>query len=254
MALTLTPRPTDAGVRITVTDATTVAVQRIDSTGVHLVRHAPLASPWPAGTVLLDRECPLIGTATYRALTAAGLVTSTVAITLALAAPGTPILTVPVRPSLDARPLLVLGLEPTSTAQTTVHEVIGRADPITSILTLGSRRGPVRVLCADEDAAAAVADLYAVGEVVMLRVAGRDRATLYHVATDVRTLPSYATSRPDGEVHEVEVSAVEVRPPSGVVITSPWTYADLADSTTTTTYAEVLATYATYTALLDGPA
>ncbi|WP_053203792.1 hypothetical protein [Jiangella muralis] len=73
-------------------------------------------------------------------------------------------------------PLLVLGWSPTREARTRVHQLIGRPDPDVTLRPHALRTGTLRILCADEAAAAAMEQLHARG--VVLTLADDDLTTV----------------------------------------------------------------------------
>lgn len=257
MSLVIFGAPEQGALSIHITDADTYLVERIDARGVAGVRHPDLADPdgpFPAGTELLDRECPLTGPVTYRSIGYLGDVVDQVTLTTALADPGTAVLTVPLRPQLVCWPLLVTGLDDTRQGQVAEHTVIGRADPITTTGVLATRRGPITLLLADAAAATSLVSVLDPGEVLMLRIAGRPASDRYMVITEASLRPSVETSAPGGEVIAATLEHIEVARPTGLVIESGWTYDDLVSDTSLPTYASLLGAYPTYLALLDGPA
>ncbi|SDT69445.1 hypothetical protein [Jiangella sp. DSM 45060] len=65
-------------------------------------------------------------------------------------------------------PLLVLGWAPARQARTRVHQLLGRPDPDVTLRPHALRAGQLRILCADEVAAAAMEQMHAAGTVLTL--------------------------------------------------------------------------------------
>lgn len=84
----------------------------------------------------------------------------------------------------------VLSYDESSQSNGSLHEIIGRADPIANPGPLALRAGSFDVFCADYRTAKAVRTLLSTGDVAQLRQPTHPGLDLYFVAQDVRIAPA----------------------------------------------------------------
>lgn len=103
----------------------------------------------------------------------------------------TPALALPSEGTVAGVPLaLVLNYEETSESNGSLHDIIGRADPIANPGPLTLRTGSLELFCTDYPTAKAIRALLATGEVAQMRQPTYAGADLYFVAQDVRIQPA----------------------------------------------------------------
>ncbi|MEV7972867.1 hypothetical protein [Cellulomonas sp. NPDC089187] len=242
--ITATWEPERAAVLLRVDPTSPVlSITRTDANGSAAVRLQEDAFPITDDISVRDYEAAH-GLVAYSAATAAGAVTAEVTVTLTA-----PRLAAVVLPNARADLDLITGYESGRQPAVSVHQVIGRADPVPVLGPLRTRTGTLRIFCKSWDAAQEVVAVYAAAEVVLLRQPWYRGMDMYHVATGAVTC-SPATEA--GVRWMVEVPYTEVRRPiddlRGAI---SWTYDRLA--ATGGTYAQVRGGYATYAALSAGP-
>lgn len=192
-SVTLTPIP------VTWTGTT---ILRTDVNGTDIpVREDRAGNDTVAGAMTIrDYEAALVGPVNYRVVDGAGASTSAAALAApvdpgvwltlpATAGPGTP--TPP-----TARPIVsVLDFDEASSTRGTLHEVIGRADPLGNPGPLSTRAGSFTLWCADYAAADAVRAMLAGGDVALLRQPTHSSLDLYFLAQRVALAWDDETSR-----------------------------------------------------------
>jgi len=198
--------------------------------------------------VVQDYEAALSGLVTYTAVvgeSGTGLVErATASVTDLL--PDAAVLAPATLPQYLERLELVTGFEGTRDAQTTVHDVVGRADPLVVLGPLGTRRGLLSVWCRSYAAGLAVQAVYTRGEVALLRQAYEPGLDLYHVATST-------SLGMDGTRWRVSVTFVEVDAPLSPLLGSTgWTF-DQA-SAQYPTFQVAMATFPTFNEYTAGVA
>lgn len=246
MSVTLTATA-DAGLGRVVLEwtatADVIALSRTDANGTRPVRTVDGVLPADSG-VVEDYEVALLGDVTYVAETAAEADSDTVAMT------GVDTwLSVPTAPANAVILDLVTGLESEQESMGTVHEVIGRADPLPVLGGLRARQGEIGLWCQDWAAAAAVARLHGHSAVMLLRQPDYAGLDLWYVPTSVRVQPSDDLTAVRRWV--VSVGYREVLPQTGPLVgTLGRTYGDLvADHAT---YLAAAQTYDTYADVVTG--
>lgn len=226
-------------------DLADFTLTRTDVNGVRPVRLLDGQEIIDGTLVVEDAEAALLGTITYSLTSATGAVTS--ASTTLEGATGYR-LAPAVFPQYAATAGLVTGFIGDRPSATTVHDVIGRADPVVRLAALGTRRGSMTFWCADYAQLVALLDVYRRGEVVLLRQPDHAGLDLYHVATDTTEQPYDA----EGRRWRLDVEYVEVSYPVGPLLgSSTWTWDDVA--ATYPTWDAVMAAYPTWNALQIGP-
>lgn len=161
-----------------------------------------------------------------------------------------PWLMVPIAPNYSETAEAVTDYSAGRTTSSTVHSIIGRADPIVALGKLGSRKGTLEVFADTVTAANKLARVFDRGEVVMLKqpVDGID---MYFTADDLEISP-YSVQ---GEVtrYKFTVRYTEVLRPIGTLAGAlGWTFDALAAAYPS--FNAVLADYATFDDLTIGGA
>jgi hypothetical protein len=239
VTITIAAAPGTAGaVVLTVTtDNPLIALTRSDRNGTRPVRLEAGALPASGTLTLRDYEPAIAGPVHYRASTAYG--TAAVWITLP---EQRPIFILPALPLASAAANTVFDYSATRRARATVHEVIGRPDPIIVHSRMGTRSGTLSVLCDDHADLMDLQNLLAQGYPVFYRQAENRGQDMYFHALEAAAVPNTGA-------WELTITYRELGFPDGPVISGAgWTYADLAAEGGS--YAEVVDTYADYTALL----
>lgn len=138
-------------------------------------------------------------------------------------------------------------------AGTTLHQVIGRRDPLPVLRAAATRTGEFVVVCPSLQVAQALQDLLGMAQVFQLRQSDQQSLDLYFVPTDVGLEHSEAnwTTSPRPERRwSVRVAFTETGWPIGPTVPATvWTYQDLADAYDD--YASVAAAFDTYVDLLE---
>lgn len=223
LALTATPDPANAGVRLHVTGAAAgpVSIVRSDRNGLAEVRQHEGSLPVAGDLVVDDWEAALDGPVTWTVTDAAGAA-STADLPAGLGV-DTPWISHPGRPSLN-RPVTVRSDdEPEWAGRATRHDVIGRAVPVYVTQPLGGRSGVLELLAASWDEARAIRDVYTDGVPVLLRQPCLTGADYYHVPDSVRLAPATARRWRDRWVVTVRYAQVDY-PYGAPVGTRGWTY------------------------------
>ena len=140
---------------------------------------------------------------------------------------------------------LVVGFEGTRTALTTVHDVVGRADPLVVMGPLGTRRGRLDIFVAEYATGRALEAVYGLGEIVLMRQPTVPGLDLYHVARS--TFLGQDQSR-----WRLTVDYVEVAAPTGPLLGAlGWTFDAAADWYPT--FAAARAAFPTFNEYAVGP-
>lgn len=223
--MTLTPRPSTRSVILSIDPSSTVtAVLRSDANGARAVRTQAGRLPASAPFVMEDSEAALTGPISYTVIETTGWGSPASGVT-ALDLPASVFeVTMAMAPVLSATPHLVTGYTASRTSHTTLHEVIGRADPVASVGPLGTRTGTLTLFCTGYDAARVVERVYSRSQVVLLRQAAYAGMDMYHVTTQVTMEPeSIETDRWRVSVDYTEVAY----PPGDQIGTLGWSIDDL---------------------------
>lgn len=246
--ITLTADSELGTVEITITyTENVISLLRADVNGTRAVRLHAGTLPTTEGTGTLritDYEPALAGLIQYRALGAGGELASDW-----ISFPGEacrPRFTIPAVPifglSIDA----LTGYDATRLSRSTVHEIIGRDDPLVVQGRMRNRSGTMKV---PFDTYAELLDLEAIlerGQTMLYRQVEHAGLDLYFHATDL-------TQAVDEGVWYLSFSFVEVGFPLGDVRLDPlWTFARLA--ATGGTFEQVAADYQSFRTLSIGEA
>lgn len=278
--LTLTPDPTRAAVVLLVRGAPagTVTITRVDANGTRPVRQLPgqtviggtlvavdyeaalagrppvtLPAAYPGGGVYPgqviptdpwgDQAKPLIR---YDVLDAAGARTSA---TTSLTGVDFPQMQVAQVPQLRRALQSVTGYTAERATTTTVHQVIGRVDPVVTIGKMRLRTGTLTAWCADHAAAQAIEALAGRGQLLLLRQPDHPGLDLYFSTTRTTVAPDSAQT--ERRRWSVALDYVETAAPRGDLLGSlGWDFDTVADAGS---FAALRATYATFTDLTVGP-
>lgn len=160
-----------------------------------------------------------------------------------------PWLLVPIAPNYSEQVETVTDYSAGRETQSTVHQIIGRPDPVVALGRLGTRKGNLDIFTASLEDAARVSRVFDRGEVVLLKqnVPGLD---MYLAALSVDLAP-YAVQ---GEVDtrwKLTVAYQEVvRPPGNLAGALGWTFDALALAYPS--FDALLAAYASFDALTLG--
>ena len=166
------------------------------------------------------------------------------------AIPG-PWLMVPTMPAYSVELETLLEYSAGGQSLGSVHELLGRNDPVAILRGMGTRRGTLRLYCGTFAQALTVAEATKRGEVLMLRQPEHEGMDMYFVATSYG-IPTLDTNG-GASVFGLDVSYVEVTRPVGALSgTLGWTFAALASSYPS--FASLPGAYATFQdALLNEP-
>lgn len=164
--ITATPDTATASVQLSITyNSPVTRVLRNDENGIAEVR--TLAGQLPTGTsgtlILTDYEAAA-GTNTYTVIDSGSGASATATLVL-----DKPWLMVPVMPNYALQAEAITGYDSSREARSTVHAVIGRADPLVSFGPLGTRTGTLEVWSESLRAARDLETVLTRGEVVMLK-------------------------------------------------------------------------------------
>jgi len=254
--LTATANATTAAVLLVVdapTGATLVALTRTDVNGSRPVRLLDGQDLDGTGALTItDYEPALTGAVGYAVTILDGVTREDATDTVTF--DGTamlPRLAPAVRPDLGVTLTMVRTYEATRASTTTVHDVIGRTDPLVSLGVQGTRRGALGLFCPTYADARAVEATLGAGEVVLLRTQEFEGLDMYLVGTSsqVRPFDDETTIRR----WEVVVEFVETAAPLGALYGAlGWDYA--ASLARNATFADSLAEFATFGDLTAGPA
>ena len=249
--VTLVPLPGIGAIRVRVEPGTTgeyvKTVYRTDVNGTAQVRtlagYLPGAPNQPVN--IIDQEAALEGGVSYEVTTSAGVFAAS-----AVMGTSQPWLTVVIDPSQAVTVPMVSNYSAGRAAQTTVHQIIGRSDPLVTLGPLSTREGTLEFWCPDHATARSIERLYARRMVMLLRTSLHDGLDVYHVprSTDVAPL-----NIEGGETRwAVRVTYVEVRRPTGNVLgTLGWDYDSVLAASAA--YTAVTLAFEDYDALEIGP-
>lgn len=250
-ALFLTVQPATASVAVAVTGAPDgpVAVTRTDVNGTVPVRTRIGQGPIAGAVTLIDYEVALAGPVAYDVVDAAQ-VTTTATATLSGLVPSTPRIAAVQLPQLVTMPALITGYEARRATTTTVHEPIGRADPILVLGPAQTRRGTLTLWHADLSSARVAVGVLASPYLFILRQVDQAGLDMYLGVLDARVTPSERTAQ--GWRWRVDVDYVEIRPPALPLLgAAGWTFDALA--ATYATFGALRATFPDFAAVVVGP-
>lgn len=243
---TATVNPATGAIDLALTQTKSItSITRASGNGSATVRAAAGQLPSATtGTTLISDYEGAQGLNSYTAYHADGT-TVTASATLDLDAPW---LLVPIAPHYSEQVETITDYSAGRETFSTVHQIIGRPDPIVAMGKLGTRKGTLEVFTVSLADAARVTRVFDRGEVVLLKqtVPGLD---MYLVALSVDVAP-YSVDG-DATRWKLSVSYQEVtRPPGNLAGALGWNYNALALAHPS--YAAVLASYATYDDLTLG--
>lgn len=220
------------------------SLTRTDANGTRAVRMREGDGIVGGALLVTDYEAALSGPVSYTVTTTEAVTTTT---SLDVAQTW---LTVPVVPTYSYPVDLVTGYEANSEPTTTVHLIIGRADPILSLGVMRMRSGRLDLWCASYDDAEAIVGVYSRGQVVMLRQPDHPGLDMYHAATGAVRVTPHPENTPTRR-WAVEVSYTEVKAPSAPLAGAlGWTYAQATAAYPT--YGDSMAAFPTYGDLYIG--
>lgn len=204
----------------------------IPSGEVHYIDTAMIERATTAGTYIegtVDEQLTVVHGGTYAA--AAG-----------------PWLHIPVTPSLSTVADLY-GYSDNRQSGSTLHEVIGRSDPLVTIGVPSMRRGQLRYRTASRAEAELLGSIYGSRETAMLRTSDGEVSDFYHVAESVSLSPGDQLAA--GRTWYVDVSYLETaRPTAPLKGAAGWTFASVLVNHTD--FASVRASYDTFADLTAG--
>lgn len=240
-ALTATPLPAGA-VALTITGAPAgdVTLSRIDRNGYAQVRRtAGVDLTTGAVRTVTDWEAALAGPVRYLVLDASGEQTfATTSITLTEPRPQ---LRRVYRPAIGGPLEAVVAMTESQPLAASEHHVVGRADTVFTTYRLGLRTGTITYSGTERPAVDAIRDVYADGQVCLLRLPDHDGVDVFHLGLAVS--PTAGDIGADGRQEwTTTVTFAEVLPAAGDTL-APWTLADVA--ATFSTMAAVGLVYAT---------
>lgn len=224
--------------------AQVLAITRADDNGTRLVRLRENALPAAAPLTVTDYEPALSGQIQYRVKTQDGELTAWVT----LARPGLPLAP---RFVLPHNPLYAVAVETVTdysaarTTSATVHEIIGRPDPILALGLMRPRNGSLEVFSRTYQDARNLEALFERGQVAMYRQAENPGADMYLVSLGLET-------RQEEQVAWLTtINYQEVMAPAGHVLTrEDWTFDALAESLDT--FEDAALAYANFNQLTVG--
>jgi hypothetical protein len=238
----------NGSVRIIITGTDTVtSIVRADRNGTRPVRGRVALLPRAAPFDVFDFEAGIAGPLNYRITTSTGTVVETWATFDLPGAPAPlPIFTLPSVPEYCVTAEMVTGITAPRESSTTLHEIIGRPDPVAALGGLRSRRGRLSVWCADYASARELESLLERGQVVHYRQGEHSGLDMYFLVKALE--PVYGE---DSEEWIMNIDYAQVSAPAGDVLTDPtWTFAALAAAGGT--FANVAAEYDNFSQLTVG--
>lgn len=159
---------------------------------------------------------------------------------------GAPWLFVPVMPNYSARLQSVLDYSASGDSLGTIHELLGRTDPVAVLRGMGTRAGNLSLWCGTFPAAVAVLEALKRGQVLMLRQPEHQGMDMYFTATGYNIKP--LTVDGAGTVWAVDVGYRQIaRPLAPLAGSLGWTFAALASRYPT--FAALPGAYATFQTL-----
>lgn len=240
-SITIQAQPATGALVLTITATEQIdRVMRSDANGVAEVRTLPGIFPKAAGgaaLVLTDYEAAS-GTVSYTAGTATRQT--------AWALPG-PWLFVPVMPNYSVQIKSLLDYSAGGDSLGSVHELLGRDDPVAILRGMATRRGTMKLYCGTFAEAMTVVNATRRGEVLMLRQPEHQGMDMYFTATSYG-IP-VLESRGGASVFGVDLGYVQLARPSGALSGAlGWTFAALAAAYPT--FSALPAAYATFQDML----
>lgn len=235
--ITASPDPVTGTVALSLEASTNVVtLTRSDTNGTRPVRLPAGALPASGTLTLKDFEPALAGQVQYRAYTATEEASAWVTLGAQL-----PRFVMPSIPLYSVEVDTVHAYTATRSARATVHDVVGRRDPIVVQGVMGTRRGVLGVVCDSYNDVMRVETIMKRGQTVFYRQSE-------HAGTDMYFSPLEVSTAPASGKWEVTVNYVELDYPTGPVQSDPaWTFQKLAS--TATTFAGVATDYTDFASL-----
>jgi hypothetical protein len=246
--LTATPDTATGSIQLSITQTNSVTkILRSDSNGIAEVRAASGQIPSAAtGTTVISDYEAANGVCNYTVTTTDASDIATASATLTVAKPW---LMVPIAPNYSETVETVTNYSAGRSSRSTVHQIIGRADPLIVLGKLGTRTGTLEIWTESIVSANKLARVFDRGEVVMLKqpVSGMD---MYFTADDLEISP-FNVEGPDLTRYKFTVRYTEVvRPYGNLAGALGWTFNALASRYST--FDQILSDYATFDALTLG--
>jgi hypothetical protein len=218
-----------------------LTITRSDPNGTRPVRTRAGTLPKAGTFTITDYEPAITGQIQYRITTATAEASAWATLGGML-----PRFVMPSIPLFSVEVDNVYAYSATRESRATVHDVVGRRDPIIVQGKLGTRRGSMGIYCEDHGAAMRLTAMFERGQTVLYRQSEHQGMDMYFIPLTVS--PSPASGR-----WELTVSYVEMDYPAGDVQSDPdWTFAKLA--ATGGTFAAVATGYRTFVDLVLGEA
>lgn len=156
---------------------------------------------------------------------------------------GSPWLFVPVMPAYSVELKSLLEYSAGGSSLGSVHELLGREDPVAVLRGMSTRTGTLRVYCGTFAEAVTVVEACKRGEVLMLRQPEHEGMDMYFTATSY-SIPTL-DARGSGSVFGVDIGYIQLARPTGDLSGSlGWTFASLAAAYPT--FAALAKAYATF--------
>ncbi|WP_457950425.1 hypothetical protein ACTAQI_07535 [Pseudarthrobacter sp. alpha12b] len=245
---TATPDNSTGAVVLEITqNASVQSITRSNSNGFSSVRISSGQLPSPSGgkTIVTDYEAAH-GLNVYTVTTTAETLSQSATLTI-----DKPWLLVPIAPNYSEQAESIVNYSAGRETNSTVHNIIGRSDPLVVIGKLGSRTGILEIWTTSLEDASRLVRVFDRGEAVLLKqaVSGMD---MYFAANSLDVDP-YAVSGPENTRYKLTVSYTEVSRPYGNLAGAlGWTFDALASQYPS--FDAVTAAYATFDDLTIGDA
>jgi hypothetical protein len=202
------------------------------------VANASQSIRWAPTPLLLDDYEAASGTVSYTAADDTEVTTWDI---------GAPWLFVPVMPAYSVRIQALLDYSAGGQSLGTIHELLGREDPIAVLRGMSSRRGSIKLYCGTFAEAVTVVEATKRGEVLMLRQPEHQGMDMYFTATSYG-IPTLET-RGAETVFGVDIGYAQLARPIGDLSGSlGWDFTALASAYPS--FATVAKKYATFQDLL----
>jgi hypothetical protein len=214
---TATPNPATGTVQISINKTAGVStLVRADVNGTRPVRTTAgvLPSAGAGSMGITDHEAAFHGPIAYRL--------DGVEIFTQFPPQMPPRFTLPFFPQLTYAVEAVTGFRVNRPQASTVHEIIGREDPIVTPGLMMSRRGSIEILFGSYDAAADVEAMFALGKTTMFRQSENLGQDCYFHPLSISPL------EPDEGDWKLTVEIVALRAPTGSRASQTWTFEALA--------------------------
>lgn len=250
-AVALTPQASASVVlNITGAPAGPVVVTRTDANGTALVRQKVGEVVVAGALVLIDYEAALSGPVDY-AVVDSNNVTTTASTTLA-GVPGLPGLLVQgvQLPGLSIQPRALTGFNASREGGTTLHQPIGRDEPVPVLHPTRLRTGTLTMWAASFEEATGFERAIAAAALLLMRQVDQPGMDMYFVCRGISVDADERAAA--GWRWAVRVDYAQTRSTSYPLLgAAGWTWADVV--ATYPTWAAVRATYPTWADLLVGP-